>query len=161
MGNAVEFTVENTLTAGLKKFKRKLALEKTGGVDFGIKRDIGLQLINWIVNGSAKSDRTPPVKHGILRGSGSVFVGGHFVGDTRAGYPEGTPNTSYSGPMDLITIGFNTSYAVYMHEKNWNPGPVSSQSGDTGNKFVEMHLKADGKDLLGLYARFFKSRMGT
>lgn len=151
-----------SLNAGVKNFfaKAGIAPDKSTGADFKAKAKVGLQLLNWTLNGSSRESVVPPIKDGILRGSGSVFVGSELVGDSKSGYPNGTPNASYTGHKDIITIGFNTSYAEKMHETSWNPGPVSMQSGDTGNKFIEKHLRADGKDLLKLYATFFKQEMG-
>lgn len=152
-----------SLNAGIKNFfvKAGISQDRSTGVDFKAKAKVGLQLLNWTLEGSNNESVVPPIKDGILRGSGSVFVGSDLIGDSKTQYPEGTPNKSYSGHKDIITIGFNTSYAERMHETEWTPGPVSEQSGDTGNKFIEKHLRADGRNLLKLYATFFKQEMGS
>jgi hypothetical protein len=126
---------------------------------------VGLQLINWVVNGSPRSSITPPVLTGALRGSGSVFIGDKFVGGTDF-YPvtgDGvrTINRSHSGKENEVTIGFNTAYAAKWHENPFTPGKFSQQSGDVGNKYVEVHLKADRLDLTKLFALLYSKEMGT
>ena len=151
--------VADTLTPGLKAYEKKLGIEKKGSVDFLAKKKLGLQLLNYTVNGSPREPVVWPIKYGVLRGSGSVFVGNEFVGDSKEG-GEGTPNKSYSASFDTVTVGFNTAYAKRIHETDWKPGLVSERSGDVGNKVVEKHLQADGKTLTKLYAEFVKGSMG-
>lgn len=152
-------TITNTLTRGFDKYilKTGIGQDKAAGAHKKAAVALALQLLNWTINGSARVNVTPPIKDGILRGSGSAFVGGEFVGDTKKDYIAGTPNTSYgdTNPND-ITVGFNTSYAAKLHETNWTPGPASEQAGDVGNKFLEKHIEADGQDLTKLYAAIFK-----
>lgn len=163
MAKASGFKFEaKSLIQGITRYS-KLAGITSGqpkGADLKSRQKVALQLLNWSLEGSANESVVPPILDGILRGSGSVFVGSQLVGDSKDKYPEGTPNASYSAHRDVITIGFNTAYAARMHETDWNPGPVSKQSGDTGKKFIERHLKADGKDLIELYATFFKQETG-
>lgn len=150
-----------SLEVGIKQFFTKAGISKGApkGADLKARQKVGLQLLNWTLEGSAKEKVVPPILDGILRGAGSVFVGSKMVGTSRSKYPGGTPNLSYAGHRDLITIGFNTAYAAKLHEKQWNPGPVSQQSGDTGNKYIEKHLVADGEDLTALYTEFFKQEV--
>ena len=155
---------EDKLTKGLNIYFKKVGIGKTSaGADKKGKTAMGLQLINFIINGSSAEGVTPPILYGILRASGSVFVGSEFVGGNNL-WPvtegEATPNTSYSSSDDNVTIGFNTAYATKLHETDWIPGQTSEQSGDTGNKFVEKHLKSDGKVLLGLYSDIIKQESG-
>lgn len=154
----ISFTFKNTLSKGLKRYFNMVGIGEKGfnTIHFRAMEKIGIQLINWIINGSAKESIVPPIKEGILRGSGSVFVGSKLVHTTKGEYAQGTPNLSYNDKDNVITVGFNTAYAARMHETNWTPGFYSRQSGDVGNKFIEQHLKADGKDLLKLYAIFVK-----
>lgn len=121
---------------------------------------IGLQLINWIVNGSSKESRVPPILTGLLRGSGSVFVGSKFIGATPKVNGKGNPNQSHSEKENIVTVGFNTGYARKMHELkrkmhelNWRPGPKSQQSGDVGNKYIEKHLNSDKEALMAFYGK--------
>ena len=153
------------LQVGFQNFFKKIKMEQPGGADETARIKVGLQLLNWVLNGSSKVSVVPPVKDGILRGSGSVFVGGKFVGDTKGQYPGGTPNKSFNGPKDAITIGFNTAYAAKMHERlspagNLKLGPVSLQSGDVGGKFIQAHLAGDGKAAIALYALLLKKGTG-
>lgn len=166
--------IKDTLTPGLNAFFRKSGVGEKGlssSADFKARQALGIQLLNWTINGSSNESTVPPIQFGVLRGSGSVFVDGVLVGDTKSNYPNGTPNGEYtaSGNGD-VTIGFNTAYAARLHETTWVPGgriPSKQASnnagltGDVGNKFVEKHLKADGKALLGLYADIYKKEMGT
>ena len=117
---------------------------------------VGVQMLNWIANGSPNNSTVPPVLTGLLRGSGSVFYGSVLVGVTPTYNGQGEPNRSHSEREGVLTVGFDTAYAARMHETSWNPGPVSQQSGDTGNKFIEKHMQSDKKDLLKLYAVLMK-----
>jgi len=154
----IQISYKDTLTRGIQAFQRKQGVNtgKKRSVDFKAKAKVGLQLLNWIVNGSSKEPTIPPIKTGILRGSGSAFVGSELVGDSKGLIGRGDPNKSFSGNPNTVTVGFNTSYATRMHEEEWNPGPVSRQSGNVGNKFIKKHLAADGKNLTKLYAMFTK-----
>lgn len=164
----VQFT--NTLTKGMEKYFKKVGISenKTSAADKLAKTEIGLQLINWIVNGSSSEPVVPPILWGNLRAAGSVFVGSEFVGGNNLykvkkptkPIDENIQNTSHNAPISTVTIGFNTSYATKMHETKWNPGPASEKSGDTGNKFVEKHLKSDGKALIKMYAETLKKGSG-
>lgn len=164
MGKSLEMRFDDKMTAGMKTYFKKVGIGRiTSGADKKAKTAIGLQLINFVINGSSNAGVVPPILHGVLRASASVFVGSEFVGGNNL-WPvtEGaaTPNTSYSANDNTVTVGFNTIYATRMHETDWLPGPVSEQSGDTGNKFVEKHLKSDGKVLIGLYSDILKKESG-
>lgn len=155
------FTFENTLSAGLKKYfdGAGIAPGKTSGADKIAKTKVGLQFINWVVNGSSKEKVVPPVLWGILRASGSVHVGDEFVGGNNL-YQSKKGSLSndsiISENPNTITIGFNTLYAAKLHETEWTPGEKSEQSGDVGNKYLEKHLKSDKEDAMEMYARIFK-----
>jgi len=166
--------VTDTLTPGLKKFFKDagVGVKAKDTANFKALAAVGLQLLNFTLNGSSKEKVVPPIRWGVLRGSGSVFADGVFLGDTKANHPNGTPNQEYSDsakPGDVV-VGFNTAYAARWHERQFVPGGVrpSRQAVanpdmlvDVGNKFVEKHLRADGEVLLGLYADIFKKEMGT
>jgi len=119
---------------------------------------MGLQMINNIVNGSPKEPVVPPKLMGFLRASGSVFVGSDLVGDTNSG-GAGKPNKGHSDKENVVTVGFDAPYTARMHENTWTPGPVSKQSGNVGNKFIEKHLVADGEECTELYAAIHKKEM--
>ena len=124
-----------------------------------------IQFLNWANNGSAKEPRKPPIRWGVLRGSSSAFVGNDLVtvfdivvsgtGD------KPTPLKTYSAADTVITWIWNTAYATKLHETKWNPGPFSRQDGDTGNKWVERHLRKDKEDLIAFIAKEFKKKAGT
>ena len=151
-------TIKNELSRGLKRYFNLAGIErgKTSGADKQAKIVVALSLLNWTVNGSINEPVVPPILTGTLRGSGSVFVGSELIHTTKGEYAQGTPNLSHNDDINVITVGFNTSYAVKMHETDWEPGTYSEQSGDVGNKFLERHLIADGKDLIKLYAKILK-----
>lgn len=155
------FTFKATLPDGLKRFQKLVAMDKTGGVDFHAKSQVALQFLNWCNRGSANDSTVPPIKTGNLRGSASVFVGPVLIQDTRGQYGTGTPAQSCSDAMNVITIVYNTIYAAKMHEDTWEPGDVSQRSGDVGNKWLEKHMTADGKDLLEMYAMLLKKGTGA
>jgi len=150
----LEIEINNELDEGLKKYRMA---HKRADVRARIK--VGIQLINNVVNGSARDSVVPPIDTGRLRGSGSVFYGSKLAFVTPKVKGSGTPNYDYKGPDRQITVGFNTPYAARLHETEWTPGQVSEQSGDVGNKYLERHLKADGPELMKLYAKLLE--MGT
>lgn len=114
---------------------------------------VGLQLLNWIVNGSPNSNRVPPLLYGSLYGSGSVFVGSRFI-STTPGHSESEhkANRSLNEKKTVITVGFNTPYAAKLHEKKFNLGPVSQKTPGVGYKYIEEHIKSDGPDLMKFFA---------
>lgn len=139
--------IENSIGPGIARFKKKSKIVMENALAKG-----GLQLINWVVNGSPSETVVPPIRDGLLRGSGSVFVGSKFISATPRVMGKGDPAKSYSGKKNTITIGFNTDYAAAIHENlrpagDWQPGPTSQKAGNVGGKFLEKHIFAD-KDLL-------------
>jgi len=159
------FKYTDTLTNGIKKYRKKINMNSAGGADEKAKMKVALQILNNVINGSRKESVVPPIQTGTLRGSGSAFIGSRKIGDTKGDYPEGTPAETYGGKKGEVIIGFNTAYAAKLHEKNWTPGGVrpSKQAArnpgmleDVGNKFVEKHLRADKDDLLKFYAAMIK-----
>lgn len=168
MPDMMRMDFKENITKRLALYDKKLNLDNSPGVDQTAKIKLGLQLLNWVVNGSSNESVVPSIMFGILRGSGTVFVGSKKVGDMKNEYREGTPATSYNGKRGVITIGFNTGYAARLHEIKFKPGgdPPSKQAqrnpgmlGDVGYKYVEKHLKADGKALLKMYAAVIKRLM--
>lgn len=155
-GGAMTIDLTSTIEEGLKKFKKVSADQ-----DFKGKTQMGLALMNAVINGSPKERVVPPIDSGLLRGSGSVFVGGKLVGETPKVKGKGTPAKSYRDKEEVVTVGFNTEYAIYTHEKSFNPGPVSRQSGDVGYKWMEKHLLADKDDLIELYGKLMEKRLDS
>jgi hypothetical protein len=133
MAKPLRIEVQNDLKFDVYFDKWFLEDEKSRG-------KVGLQAINWVVSGSPNSSKTPPVLTGLLRGSGSAFVGSKFVGATPKFNGEGNPNKSFSEQKGIITVGFNTPYAHRWHENKFIPGPVSQRGpGDVGDKYLEDH----------------------
>jgi len=166
--------VTNTLSTGLNKYFRIVGINSgrasKGGAHYKAMRAGGVQLLNWILNGSASESRVPPIMTGFLRGSGSVFVENDCVLTSRGNYGIGDPSYDHDAGKDAIAVGFNTAYAAKMHEGTWVPGGARpskqaqrnpGMTGDVGNKFVERHLIADGKAFLELYAMTLKKESGA
>jgi hypothetical protein len=163
-----KFDIIDNLTPNLKRKFDKLGIGgEEGGEDFKARALLGLSLLMNVLQGSANESGVPPILTGALRGSGSYFVGSKFIGDSKAQYTEGTPSTSYDGKKGDITIGFNTAYAARWHENLFTPGGKHPKAGGTFSgsgkladvtwKYIEKHLKADGKTLLETYAQLLKS----
>jgi len=154
-----------TLKKGFDTYFKKIKMEKPGGADEQAKIKVAIQMLNWSLNGSSKEAAVPPIKDGILRGSGSVFVERKFIADTSGEYPGGTPNKSYNGKRGQIIIGYNVSYAAKQHQNlppfgDFKLGPVSEQSGDVSGGWLTLHLMHDCKSAMALYARLLKKLSG-
>lgn len=156
----MDFIVKsNTIPQGTAAYFKAIEAGMTRGLDAG-----GLQLLNNIINGSPASQAVPPKLTGHLRGSGSVFVGGRFVGDSQGEESAGTPNKSFSGAKDTtITVGLDTPYATYMNENigaKLKLGPVSQQSGNVEVHFMQKHIEGDATEVLHLIADITKKDSG-
>jgi hypothetical protein len=151
-----QYVFKNGLGKGIKRYfdHTNKVIQTTAGPK------VGLQLINNIVNGSPQEPVTPPIKTGALRGSGSVFIGDRLIKTTEDISGEGTPATSHSAKKSVITVVFNKPYAAKWHENSFNPGPVSLQSGNVGNKYIEKHLQHDGPELMKFLAVLIKKGNG-
>ena len=139
--------IRDGITGNLVKFQIKS--ERT------LKLAIGracFQLINFVVNGSPKNNIVPPIKTGLLRGSGSAFVENKFVGALPPVNGKGEPITAYNGKKNIGTVIFNTAYATKLHETTWTPNIESTtrEKGVIGNKFLEKHLDTDREFLMKL-----------
>jgi len=141
---------KNTLLEGIEKYEKAVLKAQENKA----LPKIGLQLINWIVNGSPNESVTPPILDGTLRGSGSVIVGNKFIGSTQKA--KGTPAKSGNFGSTVVGIVFNTAYAARWHETPFKPGPISQQAGNVGYKYIEKHIKNDRKDLMKMYAAIIK-----
>lgn len=150
--------LKDTLKTGINIFKNKSQETIDGAL-----ANAGLALLNWIIKGSTKETRQPPIDTGLLWGSGSVFVNDKLIGISPPVNGQGTPNTDYS-PMTtknkpIMTVGFNTSYAAAVHEKTYNLGKRSREQKDAGNKFLEKHLISDKELLMEGIAKYMKDRL--
>ncbi len=120
-----------------------------------------IQLLTWMNTGSAKEPKKPPIRKGILRGSGSTFVGSKFIGSTPTHGAKGTtPLKNYSGKPEVITVVYNTEYATRMHEWKGGWGEFTLQDGDAGNKWIESHLQHDKDDLMKMIGIEFAKEAG-
>lgn len=154
--------ITNTLSKGLLSYFSKVAMNQQAGADFTARARTAMQILSWTNKGSSQESTVPPIKYGILRGSGSVFVGSKLVRTTAGDYQGGTPCTDYSSSDNNITIGYNTAYAARLHERDdWTPGKISTQSGNVGNKWLEKHLAADGPAAMKMYAAELKELTGA
>lgn len=168
----VSFSIDiKPLQEGVSKYLNRAGISKkdSRGADKKTKFALGLQAMNWMINGSSRSNRTPPIKFGVLKGSFSVFVGSLFVGDSSNKFFGGTPLKSglRTGEKNLASIFIiaNTDYAAKM-ESELTPagdlqlGPVSRRSPGSGGHYIEGHLKADRNLYVSFYARMFKKETG-
>lgn len=161
------FHITNNVTKKLEEYFKKAGVGVTGTAtaDFIAKKAMGLQMINWIVNGSPRSSVTPPVKDTYLRGAGSVHVGSQYVGGTE-GYDNKDRNYEHSDNINTVTIGFNAIYTAIQHERlypfgTYFPGPISMTYPGVGGKFVEQHINADAEECVKIYAEVFKKETGA
>ena len=166
--------ISDNMTPNLNAFFKKsgIGMGKKGdknSAHFKALQATAISFLGFCNNGSSNESTVPPIREGILRGSGSAFVEGVLVGDTKSNYPDGKPNKEFDTKENEAVIGYNTEYAARMHETSWIPGgatpskQVARNSGltaDVGNKWIEKHIKADGNALLGIYADIYKKEMG-
>lgn len=145
---------KNDIPEGLKKAEKVFKEETVRALKI-----VGVQLLNNVIMGSRNEPIRPPILTGMLRGSGSVFVGSEFIKDSKDQGNNGTPVNNYpaSNP-NQITIIFNTAYATRIHENydSMKPGEASIRAGNVGGKFLEKHLKADAHDLYDFYAKLMR-----
>ena len=68
MAKALSVTFTDNLTRGMKRYFDKVGIapNKTMNADEKAKTKVGLQLLNWVINGSAKAGVTPPILSGTL-----------------------------------------------------------------------------------------------
>lgn len=149
-------------TIDIKKLQKKFGAALTPALEKG-----AIQMLDWSANGSSKVAEKPPIRKGILIGSGSIFLGSKLVDTTEKKHPpkEGTatPNRSYSGKNLVITIGYNTDYAAKMHFEKLKPGPFSERAGNSnpGNNWLAKHLAGDGAILMDTIGRMMKKGLGN
>lgn len=129
------------------------------------KARVAMQMLTYMNVGSPAEPIKPPIRFGVLRGSGSVFVGNKLIGVGPAPAVKGgakeqpNPATSYAGKPDEITVVYNTSYAAKMHEWNGGWGPYTTQDGSAGAKWIEKHILADGPLLMRIFAEELKGML--
>lgn len=115
----------------------------------------GIQLISWMNEGSKSVATRPPIEFGVLVGSAAVHIGKNFIGVYQK--ENGTPYTGTISEKDFtVTISYNTAYAEWLHNGDWNPGPRSKQAGGVGNKWLKKHLDGDKKDFINLVNIFYE-----
>lgn len=137
------------LFEGLKNYERVTEESLTKALN-----KAGIQLLTWIINGSPRVDRTPPLKTGMLRGSGSAIVNGKSVYTGGSLGYMGTPAIAKKNERDFeILIHFNTPYADHMENGTYNLGKFSAQAKNAGSGFIAMHLAGDGEAITRFIAR--------
>jgi len=151
--------VSNTIPASTKKYFNIVEKATDRALAAG-----GLQLLNNIVNGSPAAAAIPPKLTGHLRGSGSVFVGSKFIGDSSMFEAGGKPNKKlYRKDPKEINVGFDTPYAAKMNEEigvTLKLGPVSLQSGNVEAHFMQKHITGDSGEIIRLVADITKKDTG-
>lgn len=114
-----------------------------------------LQMLTWMNTGSPREAKTPPIKTGALRGSGSAFVGSKLIGTTPPA-TGATPAQSGSAPPATVHWVYNTEYAAKMHEWDGGWGDYTEQAKDAGNKWMEAHIRADRAAFSEFVAKEYK-----
>jgi len=125
-----------------------------------------VQFLTWCNTGSKGSSKKPPIRWGVLRGSGSGFVGNELVVIFEIPIKAGraTPAKSHSAKPTTMTWCWNTDYAAKMHEWTGGWGPFTLQDGNAGNQWLAEHLRADAQalyDVIGMkFSQVMKFRSG-
>lgn len=130
----ISFSVSDDLTARLQALAAIMPNES--------RRAAGLAGLAMIEDALTKAP-TPPVLTGNLRGSWFVYAGNELISE---GPDSGAPR-SIDAPPISTSVGFNTRYAMKMHENlepagPYKKGPYSEQAGDVGGKFLESKMIA-------------------
>lgn len=119
-----------------------------------------IQFLAWANDGSPLEPRRPPIRWGVLRGSGSAFVGSKLVATTPAS-GDATPLGTYNDVPTTISWIWNTPYAARMHEHTGDWGKFTKADAQAGNKWLEKHLQADKEALLKMIeAEFWRGAKG-
>ena len=153
-----EFNIED----GIKKELGKVSGAHLQGAYRGVRR-AGLQQLTWIVQGSPKINKTPPIKTAFLRSAGQVLVNGvpaytAFAQGLAVAQKQAKkvsqgkkkPNT-YN-----FEIVFNARYAAKMEKGGYKLGEKSITAGNAGPKFLESHMAGDKEMILQGIADFIK-----
>lgn len=166
MAENIKFEIHDTLSKGVHEFRVKTgSVTQKGSLIHDSWAAVGLSLLNFSANGSPNNSAVPPIWKGILRGSGSVFIGSTLLQTLPLYNGKGTPNTSHSEKEGVITIGYNTAYAARIHENltpagNYNLGQRSKDSGDVKGGWLRSHLQSDGDLIMRLFANLVKKGIG-
>jgi hypothetical protein len=153
--SSFKFSFTRSEMTGLKM------LQKKSPVAFRKAQEVAaLQMLTWMSDGSPVCTAKPPIDWGVLRGSGSAFLGNELVGVARNATIDSTPATSWSAAKDTTSWVYNTYYASAMHEHEGNWGPKTSNDPGAGNKWIEKHLMADKEIYLKLICSVFKKETG-
>jgi hypothetical protein len=137
------------------------ALRKKSPTAFRKAQEIaGLQMLTWMNDGSSVCPAKPPIDWGVLRGSGSVFVGKDLVGVALNAPSGSTPEKAWNAAISTTTWIYNTAYAARMHEHDGDWGAKTKADPGAGNKWIEKHLSADKENYLQLIAQVFKKEAG-
>ena len=119
-----------------------------------------IQFLTWANTGTGVSSKKPPIRWGVLRGSSSTFVGNELVKTfdiviKPGGTERPTPATQHQAAPTTITWVWNTDYAAKMHEWTGGWGKFTLQDGNSGDKWLEEHLRTDKKALLDVIEKEF------
>jgi hypothetical protein len=123
-----------------------------------------IQMLTWMNTGSPRESRTPPIKTGALRGSGSAFIGHKLVKTTPSTGGDSSPARSSEATDETVHWVFNTDYAAKMHEYDGAGGTVTQQAKDAGGKWMEKHVRADRAAFAQMFAGEFNkalNKLGT
>lgn len=124
-----------------------------------------VQFLTWCNTGSKGSSKKPPIRWGVLRGSGSGFVGNELVAifeiPIKAGSPEqATPARSHVAAPTTMTWCWNTDYAAKMHEWTGGWGQFTIDDGNAGSQWLAEHLRTDAQALYDVIGMEFRQVVG-
>lgn len=161
---ATDFFTIDPGVSSMKKVMKRIDKAIKNANEYALEKT-AIDMLNWFNNGSPNEPATPPIRHGVLRGSSSAFVGNKLVGVnpekiTPGGNEKQTPNKSVSGSnAQRIRLGWNTDYATRMHEETYNLGPISAATGTSGPKWAEKHINADGALIAETIGKFMEQKL--
>ena len=125
----------------------------------------GLQQLTWVVQGSPKINKTPPIRTAFLRSAGQVLVNGrpaYTALDIGVTSKKGQAKKINSGTRKPniynFEIIFNARYAEKMEKGGYNLGELSKQAGNAGPQFLESHMKGDKEAILEGIAKYIKKK---
>ena len=140
---------------------RKKALQAS----YRATRRAGLQQLTWVVQGSPKNNKTPPIRTAFLRSAGQVFIDGKpaysAYDNLRIQSKEnGKPQIARAGQKKkdsyTFTVVFNTQYAAKMEKGPYKLGEKSARAGNVGPNFLSSHILSDRVALLEGIAKYIK-----
>lgn len=92
----------------------------------------------------------PPILTGDLRSSYSIELNGKLLDK---GNNADESLIAFARKQNLLRVSFNTVYAAKWHERPFQPGPVSSQDGKVGNKYLSSKIERYSNKYFQIFAK--------